>query len=136
MTKSEKKEGIPPVQVRRQLQPETIPKRAKKKYRWHGRYNQQIYDLVKEIKTLAKIWQDEDDKRSDLYRKPNPYRNAELYLKEGYRAAKENKLRKYPESNWERGFLTRHPNATFTAEHHKHISYWYKGWDVAQVTEI
>ena len=143
MSKEEKRLGIPPVPVRRKLQPDqkTSGKSIKRKKRWRGRYTADIHAEVKMLRRLEK----DANKRAWEYNVNNYincdewfstfiYGNCESALKEGFRAFKECKERERPFPNNERDFCERHDR--WKNDRELTDQYWYKGYDIAKNANV
>lgn len=103
MGKYEKRDGIPPVPVRRKSQPEeNHHRRHACRVRWHGRYPEAIHAETRRLRELAKIAR---QSRQGCHLLTLEQCEAEWHpgrceraIKEGFRAAKEGRERHYAEA--------------------------------------
>lgn len=103
MSKYEKREGIPPVSVRRKLQPEEDRHiRRACRTRWHGRYSGAIYAESHRLREMAKRAREANLGRRaptmEQYESEWRPFHCERAMKDGYRAAKEGRKRHYPKA--------------------------------------
>jgi len=137
MGKYEKRDGIPPVPVRRNLQSEeNYHHKSTRRARWRGRYPEIIHIEVRRLRAAAKRCKEE---RRELYRGRGfipfehlltewAYRDLERAIKAGYRAAKEGRECRYPLSPTE-SYL-RERNNRWLRDYREAERAWYYGYDL------
>ena len=136
--KDDKRKGIPPVQVRRFLQPDENPHRKsnRSRQRWKGKYPEAIRDEVKKIRQLVKEHKARIQEHARKYRtwievlEEWKYDNCERSLKEGFRAAQLGMERRCPVYGNDRSILS--TDKAWMEMRNAEMKYWFKGYDLGK----